>query len=60
MVELGCIDLEAGAAGLLEAEEGAHRLLGGVGLLLAFLLLDGGLWHRGCDDGCLLWCCFNH
>lgn len=54
MVELGCRLLEAGAAGHLEAEEGTHRLLWGVGALLAFFLLcrRGG----GCslDHGGLL------
>jgi hypothetical protein len=47
VVEAGGFVLEALAAGHLETEEGTHGLLGGVGILLALLLLDGLGWGSG-------------
>ena len=46
MVETGGLVLETLAAGHLETEEGAHGLLGGIGILLALLFLDW-LGRRG-------------
>ena len=42
MVELGSLILETIAAGHLEAEEGAHWLFRGVGVLLPLFLLGWG------------------